>query len=172
LGELRGDLEFLHLETERVRLWSVHPKYLDRAGLTALWRESLLAQKVLDGSTKGYRNHPQLRRFYNHSRPRRAIGKYLVEVWKESKARGYNFNRTMIEVEGPAEKIPLNLGQLRYESDLLCAKLRKRSRVDCRRLCSTDRIEPHPLFRVVEGDVEEWEKIKPGISSAKSNDRS
>ena len=46
-----------------MRIWSVHPQYLDRQGLTAGWREGLLAQKVLTGTTKGYRNHPQLRRF-------------------------------------------------------------------------------------------------------------
>jgi hypothetical protein len=46
-----------------MRIWSLHPRYLDRQGLTAGWREGLLAQKVLTGTTKGYRNHPQLRRF-------------------------------------------------------------------------------------------------------------
>ena len=43
-----------------MRLWSLHPKYLDKLGLLGLWRESLLAQKVLLGKTKGYKNHPQL----------------------------------------------------------------------------------------------------------------
>lgn len=47
----------------RVRLWSLHPRYLDTAGLTAGWREALLAQKVLTGVTRGYRHHPQLERF-------------------------------------------------------------------------------------------------------------
>jgi hypothetical protein len=46
-----------------MRLWSLHPKYLDRAGLLAVWREGLLAQQVLMGNTKGYKNHPQLNRF-------------------------------------------------------------------------------------------------------------
>jgi hypothetical protein len=46
-----------------VRLWSLHPRYLDAAGLTAAWREALLAQKVLAGATRGYRRHPQLERF-------------------------------------------------------------------------------------------------------------
>lgn len=46
-----------------MRLWSVHPKYLDVRGLVALWREGLLAQAVLRGRTKGYLHHPQLERF-------------------------------------------------------------------------------------------------------------
>ena len=35
-----------------MRLWSLHPKYLDARGLVALWREGLLAQAVLKGQTK------------------------------------------------------------------------------------------------------------------------
>jgi len=37
----------LGVEREHMRLWTIHPKYLDRQGLLALWREALLAQKVL-----------------------------------------------------------------------------------------------------------------------------
>lgn len=32
-----------------MRLWSLHPSYLDAVGLVALWREGLLARKVLQG---------------------------------------------------------------------------------------------------------------------------
>lgn len=38
-----------------MRLWTLHPKYLDPKGLVALWRETLLAQRVLAGRTRGYR---------------------------------------------------------------------------------------------------------------------
>ena len=65
-----------------MRLWSLHPKYLDTKGLLALWREGLLAQKVLAGKTKGYKNHPQLDRFKAHGSPRKAIGRYLLDIWK------------------------------------------------------------------------------------------
>jgi hypothetical protein len=41
-----------------MRLWSLHPKYLDSKGLVALWREALLAKAVLNEKTKGYKNHP------------------------------------------------------------------------------------------------------------------
>ena len=36
-----------------MRLWSVHPQHLDVRGLVALWREGLLARKVLLGETNG-----------------------------------------------------------------------------------------------------------------------
>ena len=54
-----------------MRIWSIHPKYLDTKGLVALWRETLLAKNVLEEKTKGYKYHPQLIRFKSsaiHSR--------------------------------------------------------------------------------------------------------
>ena len=38
-----------------MRLWSLHPRYFDSKGLTAAWREALLARAVLTGQTRGYR---------------------------------------------------------------------------------------------------------------------
>ncbi|MFN3505685.1 MAG: pyrimidine dimer DNA glycosylase/endonuclease V, partial [Caldimicrobium sp.] len=60
-----------------MRLWSIHPMYLDARGLVALWREALLARKVLIGETSGYRNHPQLVRFKRSASPLDAINRYL-----------------------------------------------------------------------------------------------
>jgi hypothetical protein len=42
-----------------MRLWSLHPRYLDRQGLAARWREGLLARLVLRGQTRGYARHSQ-----------------------------------------------------------------------------------------------------------------
>ena len=88
-----------------MRLWSLHPQYLDRQGLLALWREALLAQKVLNGQTTGYRNHPQLDRFKEHSHPRKAIAVYLRAVWKEAKKRGYDFDLGKIKAGRTRKKI-------------------------------------------------------------------
>lgn len=147
-----------------MRLWSIHPKYLDVAGLVALWREALLAQKVLRGETTGYRNHPQLERFKRVSHPRRAIADYLTEVWRESKRRRLNFDRGRIGAGGMAEKIPVTRGQLKFEFKLLCEKLRRRDPVKYQELLSIKEVEPHPFLRVVKGGVEEWEKIKSAFS--------
>jgi len=143
-----------------MRLWGIHPQYLDRIGLVALWRESLLAQKVFQGETKGYRNHPQLRRFTNHPHPRRAIAHYLVGVWEEGRTRGYHFNRAKIGERAAKEiaKIPVTTGQLRYELNRLCVKMQGRDPVKYRQLLSLYEIECHPSFAVVEGAIEEWEK--------------
>jgi hypothetical protein len=141
-------------------LWSIHPQYLDRIGLIALWRESLLAQKVLQGGTKGYRNHPQLRRFSDHPHPQRAIVHYLMGVWEEGHRRGYRFNKAKICAGGSLtiQKIPITEGQLRYELQWLCTKVQRRDPPRYKRLLAVRAVECHPSFAVVEGDIEAWEK--------------
>ncbi len=75
-----------------MRLWSLHPSYLDAVGLVALWREGLLARKVLQGQTKGYIHHPQLFRFRETGNPIHVLDFYLKTVHDESIRRGYNFD--------------------------------------------------------------------------------
>ena len=72
-----------------MRLWSLHPKYLDSRGLVALWRESLLAKAVLDEKTKGYTHHPQLERFRCHSTPILAVNVYLLGILVDRDDEGY-----------------------------------------------------------------------------------
>ena len=141
-----------------MRLWSIHPKYLDKTGIVALWRESLLAQNVLLGKTKGYKYHPQLIRFLNHDDPQTAIANYLIEIWKESKKRGYKFEKAKIGTLSKTDKIKVTLGQIKYEFDFLCEKLKKRDPVRYRELLSVKEIKCNPFFETVEGGIEEWEK--------------
>jgi hypothetical protein len=144
-----------------LRLWSIHPQYLDRMGLVALWRESLLAQRVLKGETKGYRNHPQLRRFSNHLHPQLAIVHYLMGVWEEGHRRGYHFNKAKIGTGGSItiQKIPITEGQLRYELQWLCTKVQRRDPPRYQRLLSVEAVECHPIFEAIEGAIEEWEQV-------------
>ena len=112
-----------------MRIWTLHPRYLDPQGLVALWREALLARAVLRGGTKGYRHHPQLLRFQAHAAPRSAIG--------------------------PIESTS---GQLRYEWQHLMKKLKARNPAlyaKWRKLASP---EPHPSFSIRRGAIEKWER--------------
>jgi len=143
-----------------MRLWSLHPRYLDSKGLVALWREGLLAKSVLEGKTKGYRNHPQLERFKSHSSPLNAINAYLFEVWKEANRRGYRFDGSKIMTIVLREKMPVAKGQLEYEFHHLLRKLRKRDPEKYEKLKNEREIDPNPVFFVVEGGVEEWERIR------------
>lgn len=142
-----------------MRIWSVHPSQLDRAGLVACWRETLLAQAVLAGRTKGYQNHPQLVRFRATAEPLAAVGAYLSGLEAEARARGYRFDARRILLPGePDGSIPVTSGQLDYEWRHLGAKLERRSLEDAQRWAAAEPI-PHPLFTVQDGPVEEWERV-------------
>lgn len=141
-----------------MRLWSIHPGYLDKAGIVALWREGLLAQAVLSGKTQGYRRHPQLERFRLHRDPLGSLSAYLCHVWVEAQKRGYAFDRRKIRKAPSAETLPVTQGQLEYEFNHLMAKLKSRDR---RRFMSLSRVgspEAHPIFSVRKGPVEPWER--------------
>jgi hypothetical protein len=139
-----------------MRLWSIHPKYLDRQGLIALWREALLAQKVLSGKTKGYRNHPQLERFKRHTQPLLAISRYLEGIYREAKGRGYHFDKNKILfLRKKIAPIWVSSGQARFEYAHLKKKLSLRhGRIPAR--CK--KILLHPFFKIRKGKKDSWEK--------------
>lgn len=139
-----------------MRLWSLHPMHLDRAGLVAGWREALLAQAVLAGQTTGYRNHPQLTRFRG-AEPVTTIGAFLRGLHDEATTRGYRFDGTKILSDAAAAPLFVTEGQLAYEWEHLGAKLARRSPDDAARWRGAVPT-PHPLFTVVPGGVEEWER--------------
>lgn len=175
-----------------MRIWSLHPSLLDRRALVACWRETLLAQKVLRGLTRGYTNHPQLIRFRAHPQPLEAVAAYLWGLADEADARGYSFNRALIgagenstgknssdkngtdkncadkaeDLYASVALIPVPLGQLEYELAFLQHKVAGRDPEWERRL--SERLAArgelvacaHPLFEVVPGAIEPWEKTK------------
>lgn len=144
-----------------MRLWSIHPRYLDAKGLVALWREALLARKVLAGETRGYRNHPQLERFRRAASPLDAINEYLEAVYLEAEARGYKFDRSKLGAYSGHTTITVTTGQLEYETLHLLEKLKRRDPERYDRLKGVKILDPHPMFLVVEGGVEPWEVVKP-----------
>jgi hypothetical protein len=141
-----------------MRLWTLHPQYLDARGLVALWREALLAQAVLRGRTQGYVQHPQLVRFRGRPSPVGAIAEYLRGVHAESLARGYRFAAHKVGRTRHTGSIAVTRGQLELEWRHLRAKLALRDRAWLVRLAGVHRPRPHPLFRIVPGGVEAWEK--------------
>ncbi len=146
-----------------MRIWSLHPRYLDQKGLLACWRETLLAQKVLQGLTKGYRNHPQLDRFRACDQPLEAICAYLHGICDEADSRNYRFDRSKIvtATDSFPAQISVTRGQLAYELAFLKEKVAGRDRAAfAHRLADIEKAQPHPLFMVVEGEIEPWEKVK------------
>jgi len=140
-----------------MRIWSLHPSLLDAKGLVALWRETLLAQKVLAGQTRGYRHHPQLIRFRNTPNPMGAIAEYLSSVCDEADRRGYNFDRSKISSERLGSLMEVTEGQIVFELEHLKKKLKARDPSAFDKILEIDEPLVHPLFTPVSGDVEEWE---------------
>ena len=141
-----------------MRLWSLHPKYLDARGLVALWREGLLAQAVLRGATKGYVHHPQLLRFKEQASPVGAVAAYLRAVHDEASRRRYQFSGRKISRVRAQGALTVSRGQLDFEWRHLMAKLRVRDPQRRSQLLAVKRPQAHPLFRVVRGGVAPWEK--------------
>jgi hypothetical protein len=142
-----------------MRIWSLHPKYLDRQGLLACWREALLAQKVLQGETIGYRNHPQLIRFRLSPEPLACVATYLASLAEEAEVRGYAFNRSKIIPGRSTLKIPVRRGQILHEWAHLQAKLAQRDPLWLERFSGIELPACHPLFTIVPGGMEPWEKV-------------
>ena len=144
-----------------MRLWSLHPSYLDTQGLLACWREGLLARKVLLGETRGYKHHPQLERFKACPDPVAALDAYLLEIHAESLRRGFTFNRAKIGSCSYTKKLAVTQGQIQYEWEHLRLKLLKRDPARYERMLASEPPLPHPLFVIVPGGIEGWERVKP-----------
>ena len=152
-----------------MRLWTLHPKYLDPQGLVALWREALLAREVLRGRTRGYRHHPQLLRFRSCVSPRAAINAYLVAIFAEANSRGYRFDRTKLGRAAEVRRLPATDGQLQYEWSWLLRKLRRRSPLVYRRHLEVAAPAAHPIFRLESGPIAAWEHAALPRHAAVSN---
>jgi hypothetical protein len=141
-----------------MRLWTLHPRYLDAQGLVAVWREGLLARAVLRGRTRGYRHHPQLERFRAHAYPRAAINCYLALIAAEAAARGYTFDLTRIGPQRRGIVLKASRGQLEHEWRHLMRKLRARSPHLHKKWRDERAVRAHPLFRIVKGGIAPWER--------------
>jgi hypothetical protein len=142
-----------------MRIWSIHPKYLDTKGLVALWRETLLAKHVLEGKTKGYKNHPQLNRFKQLKEPLQSINYYLSVIHEEACNRQYRFDREKVNWNFRKMKLQVTTGQINYEAKHLLQKLKLRDNNRYLQLKDLTQFDPHPLFKPVEGEVEDWEIV-------------
>ena len=142
-----------------MRIWSLHPQYLDSKGLVALWRETLLAKNVLENKTKGYKNHPQLHRFRQSKNALYCINHYLAEIYSEASRRNFSFDRTKINWEFKPVPMTVTAAQLDFELYHLKSKLKSRNKKKLLELMAIKKIKPHPLFKIVSGSIEPWEKL-------------
>lgn len=142
-----------------MRLWSIHPKYLDSKGFVALWREALLAKNVLEGKTAGYLNHPQLDRFKNSENPLDAINQYLSSIYEESVDRHFTFDSTKFRKPIVPLFLTVSEGQIKFEFEHLLCKLKGREINLYQKLKETKSIISHPMFKIIKGTIENWERV-------------
>lgn len=142
-----------------MRLWFIHPQYLDAKGLVALWREALLAKKVMEGKTLGYKNHLQLNRFKTTKNAINCINQYLSVIYYEAIRRGYCFDKMKIDWNFKPVKLPVSDGQVKYETKHLLNKLKVKDKRKYRELIIKKEILTHLLFEKTEGEIEDWEVI-------------
>jgi len=128
----------------------------------AVWRETLLAQAVLLGNTKGYRHHPQLRRFQAQGSPVAAVATYLSGIHREAMQRRYCFDPSKIAAKRVRKPILETRGQLLYEWEHLKAKVRVRSPAWFEHIQDVAEPEAHPLFCIEPGPVRDWERVPEG----------
>jgi hypothetical protein len=129
-----------------MRLWIIHPRYLDCKGLVALWREGLLARRVLEGKTRGYRHHPQLKIFKSVEDPIMLIDTYLSYVLEEAGLRHYNFNKDKIGKISTNSKIEVDRKVVLTEFEHLKNKLSKRDHKKYEEIMNVKEPEVNPLF--------------------------
>lgn len=142
-------------------VWSIHPSYLEVKNFVALWSESLLAQNVLLGNTKGWVNHPQLIRFRKHEFPLQAIANYLHDVCDEAENRGYNFKLEKIQLPWQKiDKLQITMAGIEHEWQYFLKKMKLRNLKYFNKWKNNIEIKTHPAFKIIEGKIKDWEYIK------------
>lgn len=150
-----------------MRLWSIHPRYLDRQGLTALWREGLGALTSIKPG-KGYHNHPQLDRFKKSNHQELLLQYYMRKVLWEAEARGYKFDASKLKplrIPSSREQIPVTRGQIEFEMKHLYKKMKERSIPQFSKNIKPKNVILNDCFYMIEGDIEPWEKTDGNKSS-------
>lgn len=156
----------------RTRLWSFHPVYLDNESLIETWEFSRKAATALRGwmlrRALPYCRHPALERFKACPEPVQAISDYmhiLADVGCERKLdQGMLFNTGVIPAwRSGLEYLTVTAGQMELETWLYGEILvKERGGGDAYYdFWIVPEPRPHPLFRVIRGAVEKWEKLPP-----------
>lgn len=159
-----------------MRLWTIHPKYLDGKRLTSQWKEGIqmmhiwkeIGENPEPAKRLGYVSHPQVRRLSNllvadSGLISLLLHQHLTAVHEESVQRSYSFNKKLIDDLAPdcknAPKVYVTMGQVAYEFALMATKNNEWSQkvaIDPYMLCN-------PIFQVVSGSIESWEKTKDEV---------
>lgn len=150
-----------------MRLWSLHPSYLDKQALQVCWADALQAleyYKQERAYMKGITNdlspyfYPCLDRFRMTGSPIAHITNYLHGLCDESERRNTPFGRAKLPEFTPGLRLKVTDGQIAREEKLLLLQLNRRKQTQLwMDLFVAEYVQPHPLFEIVSGPVEPWE---------------
>jgi hypothetical protein len=115
-----------------------------------------MLQKVMNETLV---NRSSLFRFKTADNPQESIAAYLWFIADEADKRNFKFNRGKIVKNCDCRQIKVTEGQLEYEFRHLLSKLKVRDPKRYEELKAIKKIKYHPLFRKVDGDIEDWEVI-------------
>ena len=95
--------------------------------------------------------------------PKVALKVYLYQVALFAYSRGYNFDfyklKPLKEIHNASVSIPVTKGQVEFEVEHLHRKMKSRSQANFSKRISAQRIQLNPIFYLISGGIEKWEKI-------------
>lgn len=89
----------------------------------------------------------------------RSINQYLTSVYKNSLERGYHFNKNKVNPNFIPTKLTVTDKQIKFEMEHLLTKMETRDPERFHKLSRKVKIDAHPLFRIIDGEIEPWEKL-------------
>ena len=142
-----------------MRLWSLHPRYLDPKGLVALWREALARPGRAPGAIPGdIATIPSCSDSARSPLRVAASPSTFGPCTRNRSSEATASTGARLCTGGTVARVDVTRGQLDFEWRHLLAKLEKRNPPVLEALQNTGDPAPHPLFRVVPGAIEEWER--------------
>jgi hypothetical protein len=78
---------------------------------------------------------------------------------ENSVKRGFNFNKNKINPDFVPTRLPVTDKQIKFELKHLLSKLETRDPEQFQKLSRKRKITVHPLFRIIDGEIEPWEKL-------------
>jgi len=133
-----------------VRLWTIHPRYLDDEALREAWRDGLNLRRALKIGSKAAEPCPDAAPWIAESRqPVRALDLYLHAIHGEARRRGRSFDASKLGPVDTKTKIPIPSSWVSADWRDLRAIVAKRSPGFFPRIESVQRPHCHPAFRRV-----------------------
>jgi hypothetical protein len=141
-----------------MRIWSIHPKYLDSKELLNLWNETIQAKNEFLTKFSGHFSNKQLERFLDLKNPLEAINSYMSSIYREAVKRDFSVDDSFMDWDfDDSIQIPVTAGQISHEISKLKSRLRERDEKKLQKLNGRTFLELHPIFYSVPGTIEEWE---------------